>query len=208
MNHRSPELPAVRRARELVARRAIAVVQLALVVQQSRSLIQMGRERRLASVYPLLRQIRGGSDAALLATVLSTTPLCSDCIAKKTGVPGDRLDTVVGGIGSTLKLERGPGQCRACLEKKTTTYRLATIDGAAAAATNGAARRPNGIALWGFLEEHPGQMFCTPCVALALGTTKRIDRLLMTAEGRGALRRHARCTVCGKDRLVIGLGLR
>ena len=46
MNRRSPVLPAILRARESVARHTIAVLQFALVVQQSRSLIEMGRERR------------------------------------------------------------------------------------------------------------------------------------------------------------------
>ena len=55
--------------------------------------------------------------------------------------------------------------------------------------------------LWTFLEGHRGEMFCTAC----LQTTKRIDRTVMEAEGRGAQRRHDRCAACGKVRLVCGI---
>jgi hypothetical protein len=60
-------------------------------------------------------------------------------------------------------------------------------------------------ALWRFLESHRGQMFCAQCLATAVAATQRLDRALLGAEGRGARRRHGRCSACGKDRLLCGL---
>jgi hypothetical protein len=60
-------------------------------------------------------------------------------------------------------------------------------------------------AIWRFLEAHRGDMFCTQCIAAALFATKRIDRAILGAEGRGALRRYGTCVKCGKDRLLCGL---
>jgi hypothetical protein len=48
-------------------------------------------------------------------------------------------------------------------------------------------------------------MLCTQGIASALLASKRIDRAIFGVEGRGALRRHGRCSVCGKDRLLCGL---
>jgi hypothetical protein len=62
-------------------------------------------------------------------------------------------------------------------------------------------------AIWEFLDSHWGEMFCTQCLARALGATGRIDRAVIGAEGRGALRRYGTCSVCGRDRLVCGLAL-
>jgi hypothetical protein len=68
-------------------------------------------------------------------------------------------------------------------------------------------RRPASLAaaLWKFLEGRRGQMFCTQCLVRALGATRRLDRAVIAAEGRGAHRRHRPCSVCGRDRLVCGL---
>jgi hypothetical protein len=50
-----------------------------------------------------------------------------------------------------------------------------------------------------------GEMFCTRCLANALLATNRIDRVVMTAEGRGAVRRHGDRASCGNHRLLGGL---
>lgn len=161
--------------------------------------------RTIFAAYPNLHPIRGGSDAALIATSLSAAPLCAECLAKRTGVPSRRIDDMLAEISTTLKLLIGPSRCLGCLGDQATTYRLATTDGAGA--TNGAARtqRPGRESLWQFLEQHRGRMFCTACLAGALGATGRIDKLLLAAEGRGALRRHEPCAGCGRARLVCGL---
>jgi hypothetical protein len=61
-------------------------------------------------------------------------------------------------------------------------------------------------ALWRFLESRPGDRFCTRCLATAIGATGRIDRVVLELEGRGAERRHDRCSACNKERLLCGLG--
>lgn len=60
-------------------------------------------------------------------------------------------------------------------------------------------------ALWQFLESHRQEMFCAACLAMALKATSRLDRALFVAEGRGARRRHGKCSICGKQRLLCGL---
>lgn len=198
---RAPSLETAR----LIMSAHVLCAELAGVIAESRRLVERSR-RTVFAAYPHLRPIRGGSDAALIATVLSAAPLCPACMAKKTGVPSDRLAAVLGEIGTSVKLETGPGRCHACLEDHVTSYRLATTDGAAATTDGVRAPAPPGRdGLWRFLEEHRGRMFCTACLVAALGATRRIDRLVLAAEGRGALRRHEHCSVCGKDRLVCGL---
>ena len=60
-------------------------------------------------------------------------------------------------------------------------------------------------ALWMFLEGRRGEAFCSSCLRVALGSDRRIERELMLTEGRGAVRRHGPCALCGKDRLLCGL---
>jgi hypothetical protein len=60
-------------------------------------------------------------------------------------------------------------------------------------------------AIWLLLESQRGQMFCAQCLVEILGTTRRIDRALMSVEGWGARRYHERCSMCGQHRLVCGL---
>ena len=60
-------------------------------------------------------------------------------------------------------------------------------------------------AVWQLLEVRRGETFCASCLQGLLLTRRRIDRFLIMAEGRGAIRRHLPCSVCGTDRLVIGL---
>ena len=60
-------------------------------------------------------------------------------------------------------------------------------------------------AVWRFLDGQRGQMFCSQCIGKAALADKRIDSALMSAEGRGAIRRYGTCVTCGKDRLLCGL---
>ena len=61
-------------------------------------------------------------------------------------------------------------------------------------------------AVWQVLSGQRGRMLCTLCIGKAVQAVTRIDKALMTAEGRGAIRRYAPCATCGKDRLLCGLG--
>jgi hypothetical protein len=107
-----------------------ACAKLAEVIEESHQLVEQSW-RLVLSAYPRLHPIRGGSDAAMIATVLSGVPLCQACLEKKTDVPSDRVDAVLAAIGTTLKLDVGPGRCHVCLEERPTTYRLATTAGGA-----------------------------------------------------------------------------
>jgi hypothetical protein len=91
-----------------------------------------------------------------------------------------------------------------------TTYRIPDK----ASQTDGGPARPQprqapaltqNAALWQFLESRRGKMFCTQCIATALFATKRIDRAVLGAEGRGARRQYGTCASCGKERLLCGL---
>lgn len=172
----------------------------------SRRLIARGRERRLTSTYPLLRPIGGGSDAALVAVAITGASLCLPCIAKKTGVPEAEADTLLLRIATTLRLGAGAGRCDSCLEQKT-TFRLnrAGVSGGNGDGTVSVQPANTALAVWRYLEAHRGQMFCTQCLARALGIARRLDRAVIAAEGRGARRRYAPCVLCGKDRLLCGL---
>jgi len=122
----------------LLMTRDVLLAELAEVVQASRRLVERS-QRTIFAAYPHLYPISGGSDAALIATVLGTAPLCTECVSKRTGVPGHRVDGVLGEIRTALSLVIGSARCQGCLEDKPTTYRLATMNGTA---TDGAVRRP------------------------------------------------------------------
>lgn len=71
------------------------------------------------------------------------------------------------------------------------------------------ARPPSLVeAVWQYLEAHRGEGFCARCLAVALATATRLDHAISIAEGRGARRRHGRCSTCGARRLVCGLAAR
>ena len=141
----------------------------------------------------------GGSDAEMIAGVLSEAPLCLSCIAKITGVPSPQIEAVLATVATSLKLTLRSAHCSSCLEQKPVTYALTT-----------SAKPPSppvdkSEALWRFLEQHRGNMFCTPCLSTALGTRGRLDRAVMGVEGRGARRFYGVCATCGRPRLVCGL---
>ena len=143
--------------------------------------------------------IRGGSDAELLGGVLSGAPLCPSCITKIAGVPSQQVEAILATVATALKLEVRPAHCSSCLEEKAVTYALTT--------TAEPPTRPvdSPEALWRFLEQRRGSMFCTPCLSTALESHGRLDRAVMAAEGRGARRVYGVCAMCGRSRLVCGM---
>ena len=187
------------------ANRSTATLQ-ALCAESRRLIAQAARLCRMAL------PIRGGSDldSPFIVEIIARTPMCLDCVAKKTGIPEARARESLLRIGSFMVVDIASGHCEGCLEV-TTTYRIS--DGAVRgngdwAGTHSAARPATvsqSEALWEFLTSHRGQMFCTQCIATALFATKRIDRAVLGAEGRGARRRYGTCASCGKERLLCGL---
>lgn len=163
-----------------------------------------------------MRAIAGGSDAELIAAFISTAPVCLSCVAKRTGVPEPAIERALATIKVTITVITETWRCSACLEVKPTFH----LPGAAPTPPPTPTSKPAPTApwppritrpaldaeLWNILAARRGQMLCTACLAKALGALGRIDRALMAAEGRGALRRHGRCVECGKDRLLCGLG--
>jgi hypothetical protein len=190
----------------LLMRAATLHAELARACAVSRRLIERGHHRRLSSSYPRLRAISGGSDAGLIAVVITGAALCLDCITKKTGVPAPEADALLVKIAATLKLVSLPGRCDSCLDQRTTFRLDRTVDGVAGAPM-APTRLPTDAAstVWRYLGDHRGQMFCTQCLTRALGVAGRLDRAVIAAEGRGAVRRYSGCTTCGKERLVTGL---
>jgi hypothetical protein len=193
----------------LIARAAKSTATLRVLGAQSRRLIaQSARLCRMAL------PIRGGSDvdSPFIVEIIARTPMCLDCVAKKTGIPEDRARESMLRIGSFMVVDIASGQCDGCLEVKT-TYRIS--DHAARGNGNGdgaATRSParpgtttQSEALWEFLTNRGGKMFCTQCIAKALFATKRVDRAVLGAEGRGARRQYGTCASCGKERLLCGL---
>ena len=149
--------------------------------------------------------IRGSSDldAPFIVELIVRIPMCLDCVSKKTGIPEARARESLLRIGSFMVVDIASGHCEGCLEVKT-TYRISDH----AVHGNGDARPATvtqSEALWVFLTSHRGQMFCTQCIATALFATKRIDRAVLGAEGRGARRQYGTCASCGKERLLCGL---
>lgn len=61
---------------------------------------------------------RGSDDAALVSAVITSAPLCVECIAKQTGISALRIDTVLTNLGATVKIESGAALCAACLTAK------------------------------------------------------------------------------------------
>ena len=184
----------------LMARAARSTATLKALCAESRRLIaQAARLCRMA------RPIRGGSDLDLpfIVEIIVRTPMCLDCVSKKTGIPEARARESLLRIGSFMVVDIASGHCEGCLEVKT-TYRVSDH----AAHGNGDARPAlvtQSEALWVFLTSHRGKMYCTQCIATALFATKRIDRAVLGAEGRGARRQYGTCAACGKERLLCGL---
>lgn len=133
--------------------------------------------------------------------------MCVECLVRRTGAPPAEITQALQRIGEHLAVATFMASCGSCL-------RLTRLYGLTEGASNGApaapavarpAARTQNEAIWEFLESHRGKMFCTHCIATALSATRRIDRAVLGAEGRGALRRYGVCAECGKERLLCGL---
>jgi hypothetical protein len=163
-----------------------------------------------AALCTILRRISGSSDldSPFIVEIISTSAVCLDCLARKTGIPLDRTSDAMERVRAIMAVLVAGGRCEACL-RVTTVYRLAP-PAAVPAANDGHARTvpaplTQNEAIWRYLESRRGDMFCTQCIAGALSATRRIDRAVLAAEGRGALRRYGLCVACGKERLLCGL---
>jgi hypothetical protein len=183
------------------ARAVNSAAELATIINRSRVLVATAA--RLTGTVP---RIRGGSDldSPFVVELISKASLCQPCLAGKTGISQLRIAEAIDRIGAFMVVHAESARCAGCLNV-TTTYRVSDR------ATNGPAEPVpqtlttlNG-ALWRFLEDHRGQMFCTQCIAKALFATRRIDRAVLGAEGRGARRHYGTCAACGKERLLCGL---
>jgi hypothetical protein len=67
-------------------------------------------------------------DTTVITTVLRAGPLCTACLARKTGVSDDRVPTALTALGASGQLVVGPGRCQACLDALATTYQLIPDD--------------------------------------------------------------------------------
>ena len=178
---------------------------LAPILAESRALVARSRDLCVA----FRRRISGGSDvdASFIADIIGKSPMCLDCLARKTGIPPGRLTDSLERIGTFIAVTTQATRCGACLA----VTRVYGLDGRPASATPlpvSVPPRPAvpwNEAIWRFLETRRGEMFCTQCIATALSASKRIDRAILGAEGRGALRRYGTCVKCGKERLLCGL---
>jgi hypothetical protein len=195
----------------VITRTARSTATLKALCAESRWLIaQSARLCRMAL------PIRGGSDvdSPFIVELIARTPMCLDCVAKKTGIPEARARESMLRIGSFMVVDIASGPCEGCLEVKT-TYRISDQaargngngngDGAATRSPARPATSTQSEALWEFLTNRRGKMFCTQCIAKALFATKRVDRAVLGAEGRGARRQYGTCASCGKERLLCGL---
>jgi len=97
---------------------------------ESRALVQRGRDRRFTSTYSRLRPIGGGSDVALVTQTITGVFLCAQCIARKTGLPPVEVDGVLKTIARTLRLGIGTRRCEGCLSVKA-TFSVITNNGEA-----------------------------------------------------------------------------
>jgi hypothetical protein len=97
----------------------------ATVRATSRALIEQGRARRLASTYPVVRVISGGSggDLSYLAAVIRGAPLCLECIETRTGVPLLEVETALRTMARTFRLVIAVGSCERC-RKTDATFSL------------------------------------------------------------------------------------
>jgi hypothetical protein len=184
----------------LLARAAALTAQLAVVIERSRDLLWLVRQRQLVGT-PRVRQIGGGSDdAGLVVAMVTGVALCLECISHRSGVPGPRVATMLTTVAGTIALIVKAGRCDVCLVTRR-TYRLD------AAAAHPEATRPRRTqhAIMSFLTQRAGEGFCADCITRRLFTGKNIDVAMRHLEGNGVHRRHARCSACGKLRLVAGL---
>jgi len=165
------------------------------------------RARELCMPY---RRMRGASDleSPFIAEIIARTPMCAECLAKQAGIADGAVRDGLGRLREFMALTSEISCCDGC-QRVATVYRLGegTRDGHPSVAPP--RLRPALVtqseALWKFLESRRGEMFCTQCISNALMATKRIDRAILSAEGRGARRQYGSCVICGKERLLCGL---
>jgi hypothetical protein len=163
-----------------------------------------------------VRPICGGSDpdSPLIVELIAKASMCLPCAASKMGISETRAAEAIERIRSFMVVTVETARCAGCL-CVTTTYRVADERAPAnvVAPPTAPPTTPTALpatptlneALWRFLAERRGKMFCTQCIANALFATKRIDRAMLGAEGRGARRQYGTCASCGKERLLCGL---
>jgi len=64
---------------------------------------------------------------ALIAVLIYARPLCVACMAEKSGLSDDEVQSYVTGIEPTIEVNRGLDRCRSC-GRSTTTYSLVRRD--------------------------------------------------------------------------------
>ena len=133
-------------------------------------------------------------DAALIAAAITDAALCAACIARKSGVPQLRVEAVLAVIGESIQLVRQMKSCAGCLSI-TQVFCL----------PNGAAKRGTRGEILSFLQQRPGAALCADCIASHVFGPKNIDVAMRQLEGHGIHRRYARCSACGKLRLVASV---
>jgi len=154
------------------------------------------------AAFSRIRPIKGGSDeAAAITSVITGTALCHDCIAAKTGIDVDQVATILTTVSATISIAVSTRHCVGCLEIEP-TYRLEVTG-----SRNGAPTRPRTTqrAILEYLGHHGGSAFCAACISGELFAGKDIDVAMRHLEGSGVLRRHGRCSTCGRLRLVASL---
>jgi hypothetical protein len=184
----------------LLAQAAALTGELAVVIERSRDLLWLVHRRRSVGARRV-RHIGGGSDdAGLVVAMITGVALCLECVSDKSGVPAPRVAMMLTTVAGTISLVVATRRCDACLETRR-TYRLD------AAPARPGATRPRGTqhAIMSFLTQRAGEGFCADCITRRLFTGKNIDVAMRHLEGNGVHRRHARCSACGKLRLVAGL---
>ena len=177
----------------LVARSTALCAELREVINESREAVWRSSQVGL-SAYPRIRAIAGASDAnaGLIIAVITDAPMCGECIARKSGMPKERLERVLATIAETIKVTHSMGPCAACL----------SIDMVFSLANGGATRGTTRREILRFLEQHRDAAFCASCVASQLYGGRDIDVAMRHLEGHGVHRHYGRCSACGLIRLV------
>jgi hypothetical protein len=142
---------------------------------------------------------------ALVTALILDRPMCLPCTALKGGMSPKEAEETLQRIATVVGLHRVLGRCRDC--GITTSVTSIERPAGPAGLPGPPGRRPtsHAAALWQFFESHRGDLFCTRCLSIALETTGRFDRAIISAEGRGAIRRYGPCSRCGMERLLCGL---
>ena len=106
------------RTAELIARARAVHVEIVATWATSCALLERARERQLCS--RSRRLIRGGSDVAMVTEAITDAQLCVHCIARRTGVPAEEINSLVTTLAGTIRIWIGPQRCDACLERRIT----------------------------------------------------------------------------------------